>query len=126
MLFNPFTVRPGLEQHPYFFVCYIWFYFATAICCFVRTWKSAWWLAIILPLGPFIYMSEFVVGNLWLVITWQKPYRDNPLLLLPALVIFALTVAPGIAVYYFLYRDLRTLRQTLFKKVTTTSVERDQ
>lgn len=79
-----------------------------------------------LPLGPFIYMSEFVVGNLWLVITWQKPYRDNPLLLLPVLVIFALTVAPGIAVYYFLYRDLRTLRQTLFKKVTTTSVERDQ
>jgi len=123
LVINPLTVSPGLERNPFLFVAYVWLYFATAVFCFVRTWRFAWWLATVFPIGPIIYMSEFTLWNMWLVTTWQKPYRDEPFLLLPVVIIFCLTVAPGLMIYYFLFRDRHKLVGILLKRADQTSIE---
>ena len=110
---NPLTVRPGLEQNPQYFVGYVWLYFAVTICCCIRPWRFAWWMAVILPIAPLIYMSPFMGINAWLVLTWQKPYRDDPTLLAATFLVLVPTVLPSLAIYYFLFCDRREVARTL-------------
>ena len=108
---TPLLFRPGLERNPEYVVAYV--------CCFIRPWRWVWWLALGLPLGPIAIMAKAVIVNAWLIVSWQSPYRDQPSALVGAFLIFGITLAPAVLIYYFLFRDRHRLARILFQPDTS-------
>ena len=113
LMINPMTVNTEYERGPYYSIAYVWVYFVVAVCCFLRDWPYCWWLALTFPIVPIIYMSEFAIGNAYLIATWQEPYQKEPSMVVATLVVFCVTIAPALAIYWFLYRDRRRLVSVL-------------